>query len=312
MGIDYDALKSLVASQNQNLSELDNLSDTERSILIQIVNEIHDKGSSSALGSLWYEDYNEIPVDIDTFIEDPTYLGNSLEGTVYPYWREKLRQIFAPGAKYFEVIFSMSIGCGKSTIADVALAYMLHKLMCMKSPQSYYGLTKSSIMTVNFFNISKVLAYAVSYGKFQSMVMNSPWFLERGEVVGRTNEQWVPNGNIRLMVGSQAEHALGQDVFCLAGDTLVETNEGTYPIQDLVNKSFKVKQSSESQLVFSNPCTAVKSGEVSELVEIELDDGTIVKCTPGHRWLLKSGVYKKASELSLEDELMFYEEVSHE
>ena len=79
--------------------ELNTLTEQEKNVVFQIVNEYSKKGTSEQLQSLLYEDYEEIPVDIDTFLDDPEYLGKGLvneEGkkTVFPYWRKTLRKIF--------------------------------------------------------------------------------------------------------------------------------------------------------------------------------------------------------------------------
>ena len=116
--IDYDGLKGLLASPDLDLSELDSLSDSERQILLQMANEFSSRGSSNTLKSLWSEDYDEVPVDIDTFLDDPHYFGEVLDGSVYPYWRKMLREIFAPDSKYFEVIFSCLTGDTKIPCLD--------------------------------------------------------------------------------------------------------------------------------------------------------------------------------------------------
>lgn len=89
------------------------------------------------------------------------------------------------------------------------MAYVLHKLLCLKNPQKYYGLNKSSIMTINFFNINLQLAETVSFGKFQSLITKSPWFLEHGTLVGKSKPNLVPDKGIKLMFGSNSSHALG-------------------------------------------------------------------------------------------------------
>jgi len=37
--------------------------------------------------------------------------------------------------------------------------------------------------------------------------------------------------------------------------------------------------------------------------QIELEDGTVIKCTPTHRFMLKDGSYKEAQYLTEDDEL---------
>ncbi|AMM44821.1 hypothetical protein SP15_022 [Bacillus phage SP-15] len=84
------------------------MTEEERRVLIQILQEMATDGDSETLNSLFYADYDEVPVDIDTFIEDPEYFGNGTDQgkLIYPFWRKELRKIFAPGNKYFEVCLS--------------------------------------------------------------------------------------------------------------------------------------------------------------------------------------------------------------
>ena len=55
--------------------------------------------------------------------------------------------------------------------------------------------------------------------------------------------------------------------------------------------------------VISDYCTVKKTAEDIEEYEIELEDGTIIKCTPTHRFMLKDGTYKEAQYLTEEDDL---------
>jgi DNA gyrase subunit B len=41
----------------------------------------------------------------------------------------------------------------------------------------------------------------------------------------------------------------------------------------------------------------------NELIEVELEDGEVVRCTPEHLWLLESGEYKQAQYLGSYDAL---------
>ena len=69
---------------------LQGLSDTERQEVLKILGEFSNEGNSKSYEDLLYEDYEEIPVDINTFLHDEKYLGKGLindEGkfTVFPY-----------------------------------------------------------------------------------------------------------------------------------------------------------------------------------------------------------------------------------
>ena len=82
-----------------NFDELNNLSEEERKIALEILEQFSKQGSSNIFNDLLYEDYNEIPVDIETFLDDNQYLGyawHDAEGKskLYPFWRERLRELF--------------------------------------------------------------------------------------------------------------------------------------------------------------------------------------------------------------------------
>ena len=70
------------------------------------------------------EGYESVPVDIETFINDPMYIGSIYgEGRVYPYWLDKLHQIFPNPlySPYLECAITGCIGAGKSVQMDTKL-----------------------------------------------------------------------------------------------------------------------------------------------------------------------------------------------
>lgn len=181
------------------------LSDIEKEYAMQILSEMSEKGSSGILTELYYADYDEVPVDIDTFLEDNRYIGKATNQgkSVYPFWRDILRKLFAPESKYNEAIFSGSIGIGKSTIAVIGMSYVLYNIMCLKSPQTFYDLQPSDKIVFSFFNINLDLSYGVAYQKLQSILQGSPWFMEHGTVSGTKNPDYRPGKGIELRVGSR-------------------------------------------------------------------------------------------------------------
>ena len=87
--------------QKFNTDALNNLSPEEREWALEMLKEIAAKGESDLLNELKYGDFDEIPVDIDTFLDDDDYLGKGLwerdpvtgerRCTLFPYWRATLK-----------------------------------------------------------------------------------------------------------------------------------------------------------------------------------------------------------------------------
>ena len=112
------------------------------------ISNIIEDLSSIELAELYagFVDYEEEPVDIERFLDDPRYLGGYFQGTLYEYWRQELRRIF-PSPHYstsWLVALRGSIGTGKTTTACAGLAYDTYRLLCLAKPQSYYGLIEST------------------------------------------------------------------------------------------------------------------------------------------------------------------------
>lgn len=299
-------------SESLDLSEYErNLSVDEITALKSILTEISLAGRSSTLDGLWEADYEEVPVDIYTFITDKRYLGESCmsdDGNllIYKFWVNALSVIFAPESQIMECGLSGAIGLGKSTIACIGLAYVLYKLLCLKNPAAYYRLTKGSRIAIAIFNISVDQGFGVGFSKLQSMLMKSPWFLEHGSVVGTKNQTYYPGKNIDILVGSKMEHFIGRDVFCLTGDTKICTEVGVKTLEELAGTSIRVLSLDDNNNVVlsSNYARIEQTALVNDLIELELDDGTSIRCTPEHRLLLASCTYKQAKDISTYDKLV--------
>jgi len=193
---------------------LQTLTPEQQQLALMMLKEISESDDPNhIIQSLYDSDFEEIPVDIDTFIEDERYIGwyTNNGKDIYPYWRDRLREIF--DGNYSEIALTGSIGVGKSSIAVIALAYILYSLMCLRDPHKYYGIGKGGYIYIVFFNATLDLSKGVAYTKMQSMLQNSPWFMERGKVTGTKYLEYTPFKDIRFTVGSQIEHSLGKDIF---------------------------------------------------------------------------------------------------
>ena len=54
-------------------AKLENLSEQEKSAVLEILNQITKTGTSSKLDNILNEDWDEVPVDIHTFLHDKRY-----------------------------------------------------------------------------------------------------------------------------------------------------------------------------------------------------------------------------------------------
>ena len=213
-------------SNEINLEQLNKLSPEERALALEILKEYSQEGYSSLMEDLKYSDFEEIPVDIMTFISEEKYLGRGLyivddftgerKCTVFPYWLDKLKEIFPDNitTRYNTIVLTGSIGLGKSFIAVICQLYLLYRMMCLKDPYTYYGLQPIDKITFSMLNVTLEAAQGVGWDKMQQLLQSSDWFMERGNMnASRTNPQWQPPKGIELVFGSSNRHVVGRALF---------------------------------------------------------------------------------------------------
>lgn len=192
--------KFLEGASDGNAKFLQGLTQHEQNSLFDLVDLAISSGalSQQAVSYLWQKDYHEKPIDPATFLEDPYYYGNQIEG-LFPCWNRELRYVLDP---------------------------------------------KSGI------------------------------------------KEW-----------------------CFTGDTQVALLDGTTPtlreLADRRDKEFWVYSiNAEGAIVPGRAHSARKTRNKANLVEVELDSGARIRCTPDHRFMLRNGSYKEAFLLSPGDSLM--------
>lgn len=206
---------------NEQLEAISNLSDDELEAVKSILSEISESGTSMSYDAINLADYEEIPVDLWTFLSSEQYLGKytNYGKDIYQTWVNELKYVHNPANFVDQWAITGSTGTGKSTVATYSLCYELYKLMCLKDPNRYY-LGANETIWILFFNLNLKLAEKTMWGKFQKALQMSPWFLERGTVSGRTNLVYQPNKDIKLDIGSTEEHALSVAVQYVAIDEM--------------------------------------------------------------------------------------------
>ncbi len=229
---------------SNGFKELENLSEKERELALQILQQMSDEGSSSLYNDLIYSDYDEIPVGIDEFLRSPHYLGKGLideEGkfTVYPYWIETLKKVFPDPlqpAAYNTLALTGAIGLGKSFEAVLCCLYELYRMLCLKDPYLYYGLQPIDKISFALMNITLDAAAGVAWDKLQQLVQSSEWFMSHGTVSRGDNPVWKPGKKIELICGSLSRHIIGRAVFFAFFDEV-----SFQPNQDVAKQKEKAK-----------------------------------------------------------------------
>ena len=199
------------------------LTTTEKEYVITILRELSEHGYSPSWNILQANDFEEAPVDIETFVTDRNYLGLSLGKNIYPRWMDHMKYYCEPDNKILEVFFTGPIGAGKTSIAVASILYQIYKLLCLKNPQAYYNIISDDIIAFAFFNVVLALAADVTFNKVAAMVDLSPYFKDQLAAKGerKLSEGMFFKKNLGILIGSKFSHGLGYNLF---GGVINEAN----------------------------------------------------------------------------------------
>ena len=287
---------------------MDTCSDRERYFFMKILEALAVDGTSKTYEDIWLADYKEIPVGINTFLNSDTYLGktNNNGKSVYPFWRKELNTVFDAGNKYYEWILTGATRIGKSSTAVTAVAYMLYRLMCLRNPQKFFGKKDISKFSILFFNLTLDLAKGVAFHELQSTLKASPWFLANGKFTNsEENYVYIPDGgNIDIDYGSSYSRALGKQVFCLIGCTKVVTDHGIMTLEELCGTNVRVAQYDPyTNSIIYVDAYADQTATATDMIRIELEDGSVIEGTPDHMIMMSDGTYKKLGDICENDDI---------
>lgn len=214
-----------------------------------------------------YKVYKEYPVDIETFIHDPYYLGSIYADNIYPIWDSLLKEIYpAPLlTRYSEVILSAALRSGKTTSAAISVLYEIHKLMCMIDPASFY-LGKSTARLVIALISKDISTLQITLGQdVYKGLSNSPYFIDRvGDKLAYGNlcKQGISvTNNILLIGGSNVGTVTGADIYTAVVD---EANIQTTNIAE--GNLVKVKMEMYDHILDRKQATLSKAPVMSGIV----------------------------------------------
>jgi len=137
--------------------------------------------------------FNEIPVDVKTFVESSDYLGQPplssiqydiVEAMSQIYKKEDLKVMYgsSEGARYYEkytkneIILQLGKGSGKDFTSTVACCYIVYKLLCLKDPARYFGKPSGDAIDLINVAINAQQAKNVFFKGFKTKIERSPWF----------------------------------------------------------------------------------------------------------------------------------------
>jgi len=130
------------------------------------------------------------PVDMETFIRDPYFLGNTCDN-LYPQLLEDLKELFE--GDYNEAIFCGSIGYGKTYAASIGMCRLLYELSCMRDPQKAFGLAPGSLIALANMSVNETLAKKVVLENIGSKIKPSPYFQQHFPFEDTQKEFRFPN-----------------------------------------------------------------------------------------------------------------------
>jgi hypothetical protein len=148
---------------------------------------------SDFMSALEDNPFEEIPVDVETFVYSKDYLGQPELSQIQIDLVEAMSQIYrleelitimgdVEGRKQYkkytkaEVLLQLGKGSGKDHTSTIGCAYLVYKLMCLKDPAQYFGKPPGDAIDIINIAVNAEQAKNVFYKGFINKIKRSPWF----------------------------------------------------------------------------------------------------------------------------------------
>jgi hypothetical protein len=265
-----------------HLKEKKGMSDSNITYFINEFNKLTEREKSEIIyEAVGKEIYKTNPVDVQTFIKDPYFLG-SVYDNIFKMWRDLASEIYpAPFCKkYDQVILSCGTRSGKSYFTTLVLMYEIYLITCMVNPLKMY-----SVSNIVIAILSKDNATAVSQvgGEIYKCLTQSPYFKDNTRdklSFSKLDKDGVRiTDDILLKAGSSISTVIGTDLFasCLdeanakpanvAAENLIDNRLKLYQeMRDRRESSFSKAPKRTGMLMFTSSPT--DEGDVlSEIID---------------------------------------------
>ena len=210
------------------------LSKKERALLDSLAGEIRaGKNDQGALRKLWLYDYIREPPSIETFLNDPYWLGEVALPTednigLWPTWREILINDWDLDSRIHNCVITGALGIGKTWLSVIIILYRLTVCSLLRNPTNFVGLSKGSRIIYVLMSVTQAQVQDTSFGDAMSAMSRSPYFKE---VLGfKPDSKYSGNvidlgPTLQLNAGSKSQHILGRNTLGIAVD------EGNYRLE---------------------------------------------------------------------------------
>jgi len=118
------------------------------------------------------DEYLDFPVNFIEFCLSDEFmgLGDDIFDSVLNIGQEFYEK------NVLEIILLAGIGGGKSFLAQLLLAHTAHRLLCLKDPHDFYGLSKDKPIVLINMGLSATQAKNVVFAGLVTLIKGSPWF----------------------------------------------------------------------------------------------------------------------------------------
>lgn len=191
-----------------------------------------------------YSIFSEKPATLDEFLADEKYLGSTMAGaTLSPIQRDFVDHFvqilkldtyrlmaevwgdaWTPLRRVNNLAVAWGKGSGKDFCVQIGFAYITHQLLCLKSPQSYYGLPNHTYIHMMNVAISSTQASEVFFKPMKDLFVESPWFKDKfatGELPPERSGVMRMKKRIDLISGhSEASSLEGKNLIAAVADEI--------------------------------------------------------------------------------------------
>ncbi len=237
------------------------------------------------------------------------------------WYLDKNGRKFRAGIKYqngAKIRYSSDLSEKKLSYRQIESWGILQKLERIGSPLA--GKLKNLINNYSVLNVVSVIDRGEKEETFDIQIEHkSHEFLLEGCAVSNCIGKYHPHGDtavydtvVRMAQEFSMRYPLveGQGNFgCFTGDTKIKMLDGSEKTfaelaelpKDEIYYVYSVNK--DGEIVVGEGRFSRITKKNAELVEVELDNGNKIRCTPDHRFLLRNGTYKEAKDLTNEDSL---------